>query len=366
MSIRLLVHTTQTIFTISLNSMVYHAEMPFKTYKRAVLKYVFKVHGADISESLLGAAIASMLGFVAAALLSRMSDGPWDDLVALTGLVVTAYFSIRSLLKLVESERKSRKEYADAARKLAHSNRELVSENERLKKRDAEKTEVLSFATHQMRGPLAVIAGNASLLHDMSAVTYDPVRPITDSARSLSEIVDDFLSFAAIEHGALECEMSEFDMSVLVHDVVSECMIAARRKSLLLVHRVDSRFGYRLRGDSRKIAHAVKNLLENAIKYTDAGSVHVHLSRRGGGVQLVVSDTGSGFAPGTEESLFEKFRRGADGRIRSNGSGVGLYLVRRIAEAHGGKAWARSRGLGVGSDFFLALPSHYGRGDTYI
>lgn len=109
--------------------------------------------------------------------------------------------------------------------------------------------------------------------------------------------------------------------------------------------------------DAAKIREVVSNLIDNAMKYTKEGSVSVLLERDASLVRVTVKDTGIGIVADDLDKLFQKFRRGAgSSKVNVSGTGLGLYVGKRFAEAHGGKLYAQSDGPGRGSRFILELP----------
>lgn len=108
-------------------------------------------------------------------------------------------------------------------------------------------------------------------------------------------------------------------------------------------------------GDEQKLRHVVQNLIDNAVKYTEHGSIAVKLEDKGNAVILAVADSGLGIPHKVLPLLFEEYVR--DERLRQiRGSGMGLHIARIFVEAHQGKIWAESRGEGKGSTFYVALP----------
>ena len=109
-----------------------------------------------------------------------------------------------------------------------------------------------------------------------------------------------------------------------------------------------------------KIRQVILNVIDNAIKYTQKGSITVNLSKDtvAGTVRVAVTDTGMGISPEEKEKLFQKFSRGEGGKTNTGGSGLGLYLAKQIAEAHGGHISIDSPGVGLGSTFSIDFKSN--------
>jgi signal transduction histidine kinase len=109
--------------------------------------------------------------------------------------------------------------------------------------------------------------------------------------------------------------------------------------------------------DDEKIRHGIYNFIDNAIKYSEKGSITVKLENQGGGLAYTVTDEGLGFDETDRLNFFQKFYRGENVQHTNvNGTGLGLYVVSKFIEAHGGKVWAKSPGLGKGSEFGFWIP----------
>ena len=208
--------------------------------------------------------------------------------------------------------------------------------------------EFVSDASHELRSPLA------SVRTMVEVSLRDPVRTdwaglgqevLSETAR-LEELVDDLLLAARLEEGALRLEELDFDALVQ-----AECRRA--RDGAAIQTRLTPA---RVRGDAAQLRRAVSNLLDNAVRHA-ASSVVVTLRRRSGELVLTVDDDGPGIAGPERERVFQRFARAQEGRERrSGGAGLGLALVRRVAEAHGGSATA-DEAPGGGARLVLALPA---------
>ncbi len=109
--------------------------------------------------------------------------------------------------------------------------------------------------------------------------------------------------------------------------------------------------------DAEKIRQVITNLIDNAIKYTEKGSIHIHLYEHNlGSMVCEITDTGIGFNDNTKDKLFQKFSRAGGNVAGIRGTGLGLYVAREIVKAHKGRVWAASPGIGKGSTFAFELP----------
>ncbi len=245
--------------------------------------------------------------------------------------------------------------------KLASS---LSVANEHLRELDRQKSEFLSIASHQLRTPLAAIRGYASLMIEGSYGTITeallvPARTIFASSTRMADTVEDFLNVSRIEQGKMDYRFKTEDLKILTTQVVTELNIAAKNKKLDLTYDDDARGPYMVTIDSSKVHHVISNLVDNAIKYTPRGSVHVRIERHQNEreVCVYISDTGAGISKETIGTLFDKFVRARNAQdINVTGTGLGLYVAREMLKAHKGSVMAQSDGEGKGSTFVICLP----------
>jgi len=172
----------------------------------------------------------------------------------------------------------------------------------------------------------------------------------------LARMIDDLLDAARVQRGKFELRRTPLDIVALV----SECVDAVRprtddRRQQLTLLSVESCLW--VDGDTARLRQIISNLLDNAIKYTPAGGkIDVHLSTDAGWIEIHVRDSGRGISPDNLASIFDLFVQepAADD---AGGLGIGLSVVRRLTEAHGGTVDARSAGVGLGSTFTVRLPA---------
>jgi signal transduction histidine kinase len=172
--------------------------------------------------------------------------------------------------------------------------------------------------------------------------------------------VDDLLLVAESHAGQLSVRREPVDLSSMVRNSVAAAELGARERGVALESRVRGRLI--ALGDEERLEQALDNLIGNAIKFTPAGGrVRVTLTAVGGTARLEVTDTGSGIPAGEQTHLFERFYRAdAARRPAVRGLGIGLSVVRAVAEAHGGSATVRST-EGAGAQFALEVPLGGGR-----
>jgi signal transduction histidine kinase len=142
----------------------------------------------------------------------------------------------------------------------------------------------------------------------------------------------------------------------LVKGVVNELKIKAKQKHLNVVIDVRAEKGEVI-ADEEKVRHVIYNFVDNAIKYTEEGKISVVIENQKEGISVRVRDSGVGFDEEDGLNFFQKFYRGKNVRaINVGGVGLGLYVARKFIEAHSGKIWAKSHGMGKGSEFGFWVP----------
>ncbi|HEY8460308.1 MAG TPA: heavy metal sensor histidine kinase [Blastocatellia bacterium] len=214
-------------------------------------------------------------------------------------------------------------------------------------------------ASHELRTPLAIIRGEAdvALSQDREPEEYrETLAIIHDEARHLSGIVEDMLALARADAGQRQLRLEEFYLDDLVEECVHSARALALNKRLSLNFESSGETAFR--GDEDLLRRMVVNLLDNAIKYTpDGGAVTVGLWRENGLIRLRVADNGIGIPAEAAARVFERFYRVDKARSRAEGgSGLGLPIVKWIAEAHHGSVSLESA-PGRGSSFTVSLPA---------
>lgn len=273
--------------------------------------------------------------------------------------VIVALTSILLLILGIYLVRSVKREVAQRERieKLA---KELEAANARLKELDQLKSEFVSMATHQIRGPISAIKGYASMLLEgdygaLEEKAREPIQTIADSSGALAGIVQDFLDVSRIEQGRMKYEFTVFDFGKLARSVAEELAPTIEKKGLRVKLEIPD--GITVHADAGKLRQVIENLVDNALKYTPKGMIAVAVVKRDEAVRLTVSDTGVGMRPEVLPKLFRKFSRAEDAsKANLHGTGLGLYVARQLVEAQGGKIWAESEGEGKGATFTVELP----------
>jgi signal transduction histidine kinase len=240
--------------------------------------------------------------------------------------------------------------------------REIIeAQRDAIERASAEKSEFMSFASHEIRNPVTGIRGYASLMLEGNAGTLDPdarktVGKISTLAEDVLQLIAQYLSKSKIELRQITYQPVLFDLAVVTKEMTDAMRPQAVKKGLTLRLSSLEDVEMPVRADVNKIKEVIRNLVDNAIKYTPAGSVAVSAERHGATARLLVTDTGAGISPEALPRLFNKFSRADIHGANLEGSGIGLYLAKTFVEAQGGTIRAESPGEGNGSTFTIELP----------
>ncbi len=289
---------------------------------------------------------------------------------------VTAQKELIRLLRLTSDEKQSAEVTLVNGRVYLATSSTIMTDGQRMgrvcvlrdithfKELDALKSEFVSTVSHDLRSPLTLMRGYATMLEMVGELNEQQtgyVRKIVIAVESMSRLVNNLLDLGRIEAGVdLQLEM------VLVHDIVERVtnamQLQANQKHIQLNVEIPAQTIPLIEADPALLQQALHNLVDNALKYTDAGgTVTVSVHVREEGMIFQVSDTGIGVAPVDQPRLFEKFFRGAQRDAKKqHGTGLGLAIVKSIAERHGGRVWLESQ-LGKGSTFYLMIPLRQAR-----
>jgi signal transduction histidine kinase/CheY-like chemotaxis protein len=239
---------------------------------------------------------------------------------------------------------------------------ELAVQTERANAASAAKGQFLASMSHEIRTPMNAIIGMSDLMRtdNLDAVQQGYFADIKKMARSLLQIINDILDFSKIEAGKLELIPVHFNILSLYDNICSMSMFTAQAKELEFRGRIDPKIPETIYGDEIRIRQIITNIVNNAVKYTQTGSVSLNLNRvmRGetDSLEVIVSDTGIGIKEEDIPKLFENFRQLDKEKNRGIvGTGLGLSITKNLVVMMGGEIIVRSV-YGGGSDFTVYLP----------
>ena len=243
------------------------------------------------------------------------------------------------------------------ARERQYQTRDLLTQ---LKEADKQKDLFLATLSHELRTPLNSIVGWIKLLQSGTAGPADldhALAVIERNAKAQSEIIDDILFVSRIVTGKLELKQEPVDLVKVVRAALDVVEPSVRAGGLKAVTSIDIPEAL-ITGDADRLQQVFLNLLSNAIKFTDhGGTITVSVAHDCGNAIVSVADTGRGIDPRILPEMFDRFRQ-ADSEYsrRAGGLGLGLAIVRHLAELHGGSVTAESPGLGKGATFSVSFP----------
>lgn len=223
---------------------------------------------------------------------------------------------------------------------------------------DRRKDEFLATLAHELRNPLAPIGNSLEILKHADGDPQLQRRArdaIERQMTHLVRLVDDLLDVSRITRDKLELRRSRVDLCSIVAEAVDSCRAIGDRR---IIETTLPDRPLRLEADAVRLAQVFNNLLNNACKYTgDGGTIRIEVKQEGAEAVVSIRDSGIGMPPDKLETIFEMFSQvGAPASTSAGGLGIGLTLVKRLVELHGGSVLAKSDGLGKGSELLVRLP----------
>jgi signal transduction histidine kinase len=254
----------------------------------------------------------------------------------------------------------NRDELGSLAINVNRTSGELGHLYEQLEMANRHKSQFLANMSHELRTPLNSILGYSEMLIDgLYGELADKVRGVLDrvhtNGKHLLGLINDVLDLSKIEAGQVTLAADDYSMASIVKSVVSITESLARAKGIALSSSIEQGLPMG-RGDERRLTQVLLNLVGNAIKFTDKGSVEVGAIVVDGKFSVSVRDTGPGIAEADQSRIFEEFQQvDSTSTRKKGGTGLGLAISKRIVEMHGGRIVVESQ-MGFGSTFRMILP----------
>jgi signal transduction histidine kinase len=250
---------------------------------------------------------------------------------------------------------------AHLQQRISAATSELRRTNARLRRLDEAKDEFISMASHQLRTPLTSVKGYLSMVLDgdigkISASQRRVLEEAFTSSERMVHLIHDFLNVSRLQTGKFTLELEQTDLANLVQEEIDNLQRVAKSRDMKIMYKTEMK-SVPLLLDDTKIRQVVINYIDNAIYYSKPDtSISVDLTEEKGDIVLRVTDTGIGVPPSEQAGIFDKFFRASNARKqRPDGTGVGLYLAKKVITSHGGGVFFVSK-EGQGSTFGFRLP----------
>lgn len=259
--------------------------------------------------------------------------------------------------------------------RVEHISSEMDKVQKQMRRVDKSKSAFISVAAHELKTPLTLIEGYASMMEDLvrekKGVSLESlIAGIDTGIERLRSIVDDMIDVSMIDNDLLQLNFQPIQVSQLIEALSIEFKTIMRNRKLTMDIRAYEGAKQWIYIDSARIMQAVRNVINNAIKYTpDGGTITIDGRKLQGFLELIITDTGIGISPENQAVIFEKFGQLGSVELHSSGKtkfkgggpGLGLPIARGILEAHGGSIWVESEGYDElrcpGSTFHILLPA---------
>jgi len=332
---------------------------------------IFKHHLMNIK--VIATEIFSALIVIISLINALLSQSRTEFFLKFGLFIAVTVFSVL-LIRGVLKEVRIREKIAKMARSLKRANVEL-------QKLDKAKSEFISIASHQLRTPVSVIKGVASMMieGDLDNLPAEKkerfIKSLWEKSCKLENIIDDILNATEMSNSKYQVKEEKaelIDSEEFIEKIINDFQpIIQERKIDLFLEKSSKEFP-KIYGQRQYLQEALSNLIDNAIKYTPSlgmnsetrgkrnkkGIISISITKKENNVIISIKDNGIGILKEEVPNLFKKFTRGSNARdMYTDGSGLGLFVVKEIIEGHYGKVWLESK-INKGTTFFVSLPIH--------
>jgi signal transduction histidine kinase len=315
-----------------------------------------------VTTAVWGTALFTLLGVLAAVLLARVLTRPVQTLAMASDRIAAGDTTVRVAIAADDELGRLARSFNAMAESVGRNRLALEGRVDELQEANRLKSEFVATVSHELRTPLNVILGYAEMLDDaVGGRLSDDERGMLASIHHYSELqlhlITDVLDFARLSSGRVTIRVERFDLAPLLTDLQVLYRPQLRKRQLAFGVAVAPDLPV-LETDRTKVQEIVRNLVDNAVKFVDRGSVTVQArpAAEPGALVIEVSDTGPGVPPEELPHVFEPFRQVGESRTRTTGGvGLGLSIVKQLVEVLGGSVKLESR-VGRGTTFRVTLP----------
>ncbi len=320
----------------------------------AILAHFKKRHGANII--LLGSFIVALSGLHDMLYQANRIRSPFGELMPI-GLII---FLLLLFLLMADKFSRTYREVESLSMELAEKLKLEHDLTERLYALDKLKDEFLTNTSHELRTPLnGIINITQSVLQgiggQINKVQKQNLEVVLNSAKKLHMIINDLLDVSFLRSGGIRIIPAPLDIQTLISNMIVVFQHLKKNEAITICNAIPPDFPL-IYADEARLRQILSNLLENALKFTDSGSITISASHDGEWARICIEDSGLGIAPENLENIFNAFEQ-VDGTIQRKyeGAGLGLYITRQLIELHGGKIWITSE-LNKGSQAYFTMP----------
>ncbi len=287
-------------------------------------------------------------------------------LIASTSILINLFSDFKRGRKSLgeETERKSHEieKFDKITRQIVKRELELARANQRLSELDKAKSDFVSIAAHQLRTPLTGIKWSYTALLDektgpLNAEQKELLESGLAAITGTIDLINDLLNIAHIEEGKYEFKFEKLSLAPIAQKAVAAFKMVTDEKKIALSAKIPEAGLPEFDMDGEKMSLALTNILDNAVKYTpEGGRIDFTVGQEPGLVKIVIEDSGIGIPKNQKSRLFTKFFRAENAvSVQTAGTGLGLYMVKKIIDRHGGKIAVEST-EGRGTTFIITLP----------
>jgi signal transduction histidine kinase len=283
--------------------------------------------------------------------------------VGLFGLVATQLASAIESSSLYEEINQLNKhlevKVCEQTNKIVANAKELEIKNINLNKLLEVKNDFLRIVNHQLNTPVSIIKNSVYMIRSGSFTLEKGLSFIEDGTRQMEELFTNFWKAFSFEGEGMKINFQETNIEEIIGKLVENISNMPAVKSKNLAITIEKKGSLpKVKTDPKEITQVISNLLENAVTYTPAGGVNIYFEKKGKDyLKIFIKDSGNGIDKDEQKNLFEKFVRGARAiRSRPSGSGLGLYIAKKIVDASGGELKLEKSEVDKGSTFSITLP----------